>query len=102
MSPRKPIAERLRLELAQATEQQDHIIARIAHLKARLLAVELQETKFWGEDCKAKHGGLRYTTTGNCVDCHMEAKDDLRARKASGKTKLYNHGLTRITSEKRK
>lgn len=42
---------------------------------SRQAASQAKETKFFGGDCKRKHGGLRYTKTGNCVECMQFHRD---------------------------
>jgi hypothetical protein len=37
--------------------------------KAKIAAREAGESRYQGNDCRRKHGGLRYSSTGHCVLC---------------------------------
>lgn len=50
--------------------------------KAKLAAQAAGKTKFVGSRCKHGHNGIRYTSTGQCVDCipyYRELKRENRA-----------------------
>lgn len=38
----------------------------------RLQAAKRGEIKYLGRECHAKHGGIRYTSNGVCVECMKE------------------------------
>lgn len=37
--------------------------------EARLKAIETGRLKYQGNPCKHGHNGIRYSSTGGCVDC---------------------------------
>ena len=48
--------------------------------QTRLAAAERGETKYQGRECAQRHGGLRYTSNGVCVEC-MKDKSNARRDK---------------------
>ena len=63
-----------------------------------------QKMYYQGKDCKYNHGGIRYNSTSQCVQCEkMRAKRNRRKRTHIekfyyGKDCRYNHGGIRYSS----
>ena len=57
----------------------------------RLRAAKAGETKYIGRECHAKHGGLRYTSNGICVEC---MKEKATARQERIRDLLKRHNAT--------
>jgi hypothetical protein len=50
---------------------------------ARIAAASLAEKKWAGPDCASRHGGLRWTATGQCVACNnIRSRDRARIKAA--------------------
>ena len=42
---------------------------------AKMEALRVGKIKYQGGDCIRKHGGLRYSKSGQCVECVAEYRD---------------------------
>jgi hypothetical protein len=57
-------------------------IAMIPHMNERKRAAQAGEKFFTGKICKHGHQGLRYTSSGGCVDCTKDrSREDFYAYK---------------------
>jgi len=53
------------------------------HDQAKLAARAAGQTKFQGSICANNHGGIRYTSTGHCVECTAMHRNNRKTKESN-------------------